>query len=148
MNASFIPYTYITSSAVYDVAMSEKCSIGTKRKKSLRSYSDVEKCNFVKEYIEGHFKSFSQFVAYKENIFSRAAFSTWMKAWNDGNLKYETCTGRKKQKKGSFPEVEEKLVEYITFRQENYKSDKCGLSWFYLQQKAKDYAKVYKIMQQ
>ena len=46
------------------------------------------------------------------------------------------------QRKGSFPKVERKLVEYINFRQEHYKVDKCGLSWQFLKQKAKDYAKV------
>jgi len=102
----------------------------------------VQKCNFVKEYKEGHFKSLNQFVAYKKKIFSCSALNNWIKAWNDGTLKVENCTGRKKQRKGSFPEVEERIIEYINLHQKKYKTDKCGLSWLHLQQKAKDYAKI------
>ena len=46
----------------------------------------------------------------------------------------------KRKRLGDYVNVELKLVRYINRQSRLYKQDKCGLSWSYLQEKARAYA--------
>jgi hypothetical protein len=48
--------------------------------------------------------------------------------------------GRKREPVGSYAPVEEKLLQYIELRSQLFTRDKCGLTYLYLQEKARNFA--------
>ena len=61
-----------------------------------------------------------------------------MKAFYAGTL---MGSDRKRDRVGTYLPVEEKLLKYIELRSQLFVRDKCGLSYLYLQEKARHFAK-------
>ena len=45
-------------------------------------------------------------------------------------------------REGMYPLIEDLLIRYLDLRQKNYFRDKCGVSWLYLEHKAKEFKKL------
>ncbi len=65
-------------------------------------------------------------------------FQRKMKAFHAGTL---MGGDRKRDRVGAYLPVEEKLLKYIELRSQLFVRDKCGLSYLYLQEKARHFAK-------
>ena len=64
-------------------------------------------------------------------------FQRKMKAFRAGTL---MGGGRKREQVGPYAPVEEKLLQYIELRSQLFIRDKCGLTYLYLQEKARNFA--------
>ena len=71
-------------------------------------------------------------------ISQRQSFSQILKKFRSGTLK--PLPGKRERTK-KFVQVEERLINYINLRTEEYKRDKCGLSWMLLKEKTLKWGK-------
>lgn len=67
----------------------------------------------------------------------KSAFGRYWKKFQDGDLKPSNLT---RQRKTKYPQIEAQLIQYIDARAQNYKRDKCGISFTLLRQKCNQWA--------
>ena len=66
------------------------------------------------------------------SVSQQQSFGRMLKKFDDGVL---IDSKMKRIKKTLYPGVEKKLIDYLTIRGEQYKRDKCGVSWLLMQEK-------------
>ena len=67
----------------------------------------------------------------------KTSFSNWLKKYDKGELK---DSDMKREKTRTFVDVEVKLCEYLRLRAQQYKKDKCGVSWLLIKEKCNKWA--------
>ena len=67
-------------------------------------------------------------------------FQAWILEHAKGSLNAVTNPSRKRIRLSEYIEVEKKMVEYLELRRERFITDKCGLSWLILQDRAAKFA--------
>jgi len=110
----------------------------TTKKRNLASYSVADKLEFVKKFKEGN-KSAREFGL--ANNIGKSTILDWVKEFNEGKFDNIRNSSIKKLRMSLYPEVEDKLVQYIELRKSLYSRDKCGLSWQVLKDRATKIAK-------
>ena len=114
----------------------------TSRKRARDSLPLTAWVELVTKYKNGKYKSTAQFLR-TEGINVRKykdAFCRRLKQHEAGMIVPAAIADSKRLRKSKFPDVEEKLAEYIRLRRQLMQRDKVGLSFSILQAKAKFFA--------
>ena len=90
----------------------------------------ISKAAFLRSDMSGN--RFSGTVS-EQNTFGKR-----LKQYDAGELKPSQNV---RFREGMYPLIEDRLINYLDLRQKKYLRDKCGVSWMYLEHKAKEFKK-------
>jgi len=116
-----------------------------KQKEKRESYSTEFKLDAAEKYFSRKKLSasltprhLSYELRYKGSRVSYSTFKRWIREYE--NLNKVESQKRLRSVPGKFPEVETRLVSYLTFRKLRFSTDKCGLSYQLICAKAREIA--------